>query len=142
MPTTFALQFMDSGTTANTPNIDDFISLENTGGVVTVDTTQYAVTPPIIMPSYRTVETVSCNGVYTSLCSTLTMPIMIHTTSQGPSTTTIKTRNGGTCVSGTEWPKVLSDNLGTNSAFTSMSVDQYQGNVLICGWSKMASHAP
>lgn len=84
MPTTFAMNFMDSGNTQNTDNIDEFITLDNSAGTVTIDTTDAVLlgfnsgNGMTVYPSYRTVETVTCNGVYTSLCTTLTMPIMLH----------------------------------------------------------------
>lgn len=42
----------------------------------------------------------------------------------------------------TEWPKVHSDNLGTNNAFIGMSVDPNNGNVFTCGWSLMDTDVP
>jgi len=85
---------MDSGNEVNTVNIDEHITFDNTAGTVTVDTTDTMLETfnngdgMTVYPSYRTVEIVTCNGEYTSICSTLTMPIMLHNAGQGPATTT------------------------------------------------------
>lgn len=87
---------MDSGSAVNTVNIDEHITFDNTAGtgIVTVDTTDAMLASfnngngMTVYPSYRTVETVTCNDAYTSLCTTLTMPIMLHNAAQGPATTT------------------------------------------------------
>ena len=139
---------MDSSNANSTPGLDEFITFDNAAGTVTVDTTEEYLlgmnsgAGMKVYPSYRTAETVTCNDVYTSLCTTLTMPIMIYNAAQGPSTTTTTTRNGGSCVAKTEWPKVHSDAAGTTNAFIGMSVDPNQGNVMACGYSLMTTDQP
>jgi hypothetical protein len=69
------------------------------------------------------------------------MPIMIFPPLMDVATKTYLTRTP-ICPLKSEWPKVLSDGptTSTNNVFTGMNIDQNNGNIVLCGWSLMATH--
>lgn len=119
---TFSMYFMDTGTSSSTSGLDEFIALDDTSGLATIDSSGYISGPPYILPSYRQVGVKSCNGVYVNQCSTHTMPIMMFDPDHVDATKTTQTR-ATPCLAKSEYPKVLSDSTLKDSAFTGMHID-------------------